>query len=333
MAVRVLLVLLCVVSAACSAPLRTARLDPLGAPSAIEIDAANRARDRRCSPSVAVAMPAVGPWCLGRTEESALLAGLASLEIAGGLAVAATTEPQTHTFRDGGRTVPWTALQDIWIYSASRSMLDLRLAQWKPYTPQDQLRDMVAAPFNVRVLARPDVWGGTLALLGGAAALTAATSRPGPQRPRGDPDFFGVTVDPALGPPLWAATGTVFFEHVAIAEEALFRGVIQSDLVRATGSEWGGWALASAAFGAIHATNALALPPAERLGYVAVAVPWITLTGSWLGVVYKRSGYSLAPPIAIHFWYDVILSAVAFAARPDSHLFSARIALPMGPRW
>jgi membrane protease YdiL (CAAX protease family) len=113
-------------------------------------------------------------------------------------------------------------------------------------------------------------------------------------------------------------------QHVAIAEEVAFRGVVQSGLTRAT-NESAGWVWGSLIFGGSHAVNALFLPQEEVVPYLAISVPWITLTGSWLGLVYRWGDYSLTGPVAVHFWYNLIVSGAAFAADPEHHMFSASI--------
>ena len=114
--------------------------------------------------------------------------------------------------------------------------------------------------------------------------------------------------------------------HVAVAEEIAFRGLVQSGAARAT-SELGGFAIGTAVFGPFHALNALVLPEEERLSYLAIGVPWITLTGSWLGLVYMWGDYRLGGPIAVHWWYNMLISAAAFAANPEDNLFRANIRL------
>jgi len=56
----------------------------------------------------------------------------------------------------------------------------------------------------------------------------------------------------------------------------------------------------------------------QRLTYVAVGVPFITLLGSYLGLAYRQSDYSLALSVAIHFWYDFLLEAVSFVGDPKN---------------
>ena len=55
-------------------------------------------------------------------------------------------------------------------------------------------------------------------------------------------------------------------------------------------------------------------------------MPYITVAGAVLGGVYHAYGYSLQAPVAVHFWYDAILTGVAFVVDPDDNPFSARVA-------
>jgi membrane protease YdiL (CAAX protease family) len=140
------------------------------------------------------------------------------------------------------------------------------------------------------------------------------------------PNVFGGTFDPWTGGALAGGVSATLFEHVAIGEETFFRGWVQSGLARALG-EIPGWLLGSFIFGAAHSFNALVMPAADRPLYLAVYVPFITVAGSYLGFVYQRFGYSLAPSVALHFWYDLVVSAIAFALDPANNALSASVRL------
>jgi membrane protease YdiL (CAAX protease family) len=142
-----------------------------------------------------------------------------------------------------------------------------------------------------------------------------------------DPTIFGHDIDGRVGYPLAFGIGSALFSHVAVAEETVFRGYIQSTLARSFG-ETAGWLVGSVIFGATHALNALLLPPEQRAKYLYIGVPVITLTGTWLGYAYKSSGYSLAPSVAVHFWYDLLLSATFFVLDPKGSPLAARVTIP-----
>jgi hypothetical protein len=56
--------------------------------------------------------------------------------------------------------------------------------------------------------------------------------------------------------------------------------------------------------------------------------PRIPAAGGYLGLVYRWHDYSLAPPVALHFWYDFLLSAIGFALDPQDSILSARVSVP-----
>ena len=305
---------------ALASPLPQGRTDPLAEPTPAELAA--RARPDNCRSALVELLPGVGPACTGRPAEGAFLIGLTAVEIGATGAVFAATDPPTANSRSTGRQVTLVALQDVLVYSWSRTSVDQALARGALYAPPDELPQMLAAPFDPRVLKRPAVFAGILALAGGGTALQYALDPP--QHFWGRPNLFGATPTEALGYPLAAGMHGVLMSHVAVAEEIAFRGIIQSGAARWT-NEVGGFAIGSAIFGPAHALNAVFLPPEERVGYLAVAVPWITLTGSWLGLVYMWGNYSLTGPIAMHWWYNMLVSATAFAANPQENLFSASV--------
>jgi len=108
---------------------------------------------------------------------------------------------------------------------------------------------------------------------------------------------------------------------VGVGEEALFRGVVQPALSEPLG-EWGGWAIASLLFGAAHAGN-FATGETD-LATAAAALPFLTCVGSYLGLVSMKTGHQLESSVALHFWYDFLLSTTAFIADPEHQPFVAR---------
>lgn len=184
------------------------------------------------------------------------------------------------------------------------------------YVPSESLADLAAAPFSLRVLSQPEVFLGIAGTL--AAGLLVGRIIDGPYSTQNfghRPVLFGQTVNSAVGYPLAFGIGAALFEHVAIAEETAFRGVLQSSWTRSYG-ETRGWAYGSLAFGLVHSTNIFFMPSNQRATYLLAGVPFITMLGSYLGLVYRRSGYSLEQPVAIHFWYDFLIEAVSFVGDP-----------------
>ena len=50
--------------------------------------------------------------------------------------------------------------------------------------------------------------------------------------------------------------------------------------------------------------------------------------GAYFGASYIWNDYSLAPPVALHFWYDLIIGLSSMIADPDDGFVSARITVP-----
>lgn len=317
---RLAVCLLLIAPTACGPELHQARRSRDEPPSARELEALQRVRASRCRPVAALAFPGVNELCEGRALEGAALMGAGAAELATGIAVAAK-----NGIEFPGAGAPLIAVQDLWLYGSFNAVLERqRAARWL-YVPQDSLEELMVAPFNGRVLLQPDVLGGVLVAVGGAVALSSVLSGPiQPNTPFGRPNLFGQTYPVAGGDALAAAIGVAFFEQVAIAEETTFRGYFQSQLARTWG-ETAGWLGASLLFGATHSLNALFMPPAQREPYLLGAVPYITLTGAFLGLSYRWHGYSLAPPVAIHFWYDFLQSAIFFLLDPQHSPLSASL--------
>jgi membrane protease YdiL (CAAX protease family) len=250
---------------------------------------------------------------------------LGAAELGTGITVAASSPDGVE---HPGAAIPLIAFQDLWVYGIVDAVLDRQRAAGVPYVPEETLGELAAAPFNPRVLKRADVWAGILGLTAAGVGLSVLSGEHLHTGHFGQSaNLFGKQLRPPLGYPLAATVGAALFEQVAIAEETTFRGYIQSDLTRRTDPTTG-WLVGSLIFGATHALNALALPGDQQVRYLAVAVPGITLVGSYLGLSYRWHGYSLAPPVALHFWYDFLLSAVFFVADPQHSPLSASVAMP-----
>ncbi len=317
---RIVLPLL-LATTACSMPVHTARLDALAEPSEREVAAAERTKV--WAPTPLSMIPGVYHLASGQKTEGAVMVGLAASEFTAGVAlIAAKPEAALELEEHPGLLVPWVALQDVSVYCWSDALLDAQRARRLVYTPQDTTAELAAAPFNVQVMKRPSVWAGIIGLTGAAVAFTALTEGGLPQVSTGPVNVYGAELPPGAGHALTTANSVVLFEHVALAEEAAFRGLLQSSLVRATGSETGGWALGSLIFGSIHAANAMVMPEEERLAYLTVAVPYITLVGSYIGLSYRWSEYSLAPPVALHFWYDLLVVGLDALWNPDDNFYT-----------
>jgi membrane protease YdiL (CAAX protease family) len=323
-ALAALAALVGVALAACCRPVATARTTPVEPPAPRELDAAARHRARACSPALGWLWPGLAQACLGQGAEAAALGGLAAAEAGAAIATYVATDDGEHP----GVALPLVALQDLWVYGLAAAAIDEDLAAHAPYAPRDTTADLVAAPWNLAVLRRPAVWAGTLGLLAvGIGASLLVDESADAARAGDDPDVFGRRFDAPVGYPLGFGVGVGLFAHVAAAEEALFRGVLQSRFARHAG-ETQGWVGASLLFGLAHAPNALLLPAEQRRDYLLIGLPVITAAGAYLGWVYRDGAYGLAAPVAIHFWYDLLLTTTFFVLDPEAAPWSAGVTIP-----
>jgi len=287
-----------------------------------EVEARERVRSANCGRGLSL-LPGVIQLCRGRTAEGAFLASLGTAELATGL-----TAGITSGWDSSAAGVPLLAFGDLLTAGVMDAVLENQRAARLRFVPQESLGELAQAPFAPEVLQRPLVWGGIAGTL--AAGLLVSRIVDGPITTSGfgkRPVLFGRTVDSAVGYPLAGAIGVGLFEHVAVAEESAFRGLLQSSWARTQG-ETAGWIYGSLAFGLLHSTNIFFMDPSQRASYLAVGVPFITLVGSYLGLAYRESGYSLSTSVAIHFWYDFLLEAISFAGDPKNSPLAVTWAMP-----
>lgn len=89
---------------------------------------------------------------------------------------------------------------------------------------------------------------------------------------------------------------------------------------------WPGWVVTSAIFGGVHLFNFVGQQ--GGLGTAAIAVPFLTLVGSYLGLTAIKTRYRLETSVALHFWYDFLLGTIAFVTDPDHQPFALRFGMP-----
>jgi membrane protease YdiL (CAAX protease family) len=287
-----------------------ARVDAAAPESAAEADAAARVAARRCGWGWGLVVPGASRYCYGRPVEGTVLTGLALAELGAALALEG---PAT--------TFPLIGLQNLYTIDFGASAIDRALAKHRPYTPTEPLGSLVTAPFRPEVLKDPGVWLAGGLVTATAVGLSLATTR---WDPDASPRVLGADLPAGAAVPAFVATDAALMMHVAVGEEVLFRGVVQSALSRWT-DPTAGWLIGTLVFTAVHAPNALALPPPDRRAYLLVGLPWLTVVGGTIGAVYQRSGFRLGPPVAVHFWYDFLLSAAQFTVNPNDHFLSARV--------
>lgn len=306
-------------------PVRT-RADEV--PSGAELAAEERLDAARCNPALGLLFPGVAQACLGSPVEAGVLAGLAGAEVAATAALLARRGPEVLSVTGG--QVPLVALQDLWVLSLADALRVRQLAARRPYAPTEDLAGLALAPFQPVALKRPLVWAGVPVLVAGGVGLSALLGDLEPTG--GQPNVWGTRRSEPAGAALFAVSGVAFFEHVAVTEELVFRGLIQDGFTRASGRPVVGWAVGSAVFGLTHAANVVALPAEARLGYLFVAVPYITLVGAVIGAEHVWNDHRLTSPVAMHFWYDLLLSAAGYALSPDDNLFSLTLSGPLARR-
>jgi membrane protease YdiL (CAAX protease family) len=280
-----------------------------------------------------VLCPGCGYFYLGQPARAAAFLGSA-----GGL-LAATLLVERDS-PDGDRAMPLvSALQNLWFYGIYASYRDARLARGdrgaRFPVAREGLTDLILAPFDPRVLRSPWVWAGLPLMLGaavGASYLLSRVSSSGAgsnMRTLGDPggvQFFGRNYGTKTGFALGEGYNLSLYGPVGVGEEALFRGVVQAGLSETSLGLWGGWAVGSAIFGGVHVFNFIGAEDGVKTA--ALAVPYLMLTGSYLGLVYIRTSFSLRTGVAVHFWYDFAIATLSFIADPDGQPFVTRFSMP-----
>jgi len=229
------------------------------------------------------------------------------------------------------------AVQNLWFYGIFAAYRDARVARadlgYRYPVAKEQMADLLAAPFNPRVLKSPWVWAGVPALLGAGVLLTRLVSPTvfgAGSRSLTDGkgvNFFGYHYGTAGGVALGETYDAGLYLPVAVGEESLFRGVIQAGLSETSLGLWGGWAAASAIFGGAHVFNYLdgSRDEFRRAGY---AVPYLMATGGYLGMVFIKSDFSLLGNTAVHFWYDFLLGTISFIADPEHQPWVVQFGMP-----
>ena len=294
------------------------------------------------SPGRAAALSLLCPGCgqlyLGESEGAAHLGAAAALV---GTSIALLRGQDQVSLDEPARSarVPIAlplliTAQNLWFYSIFDAYRDARVLRgdegYRHPITRESLGELASAPFQPKVLASPWVWGGVPLALGAGIFVSWLASR-GDASGEPRPTIFDVRRVNVLGHDFSRGAGfgagaayyAAMFVPVGVGEEALFRGMIQTELEERLGT-WGGLAAASVIFGGVHVLNFVDDPKSA-----ALAVPVITVLGSSLGLAYQRTGHKLKTSVAMHFWYDFLLSTVAFAADPEHQPFVVQYASPM----
>jgi membrane protease YdiL (CAAX protease family) len=226
--------------------------------------------------------------------------------------------------------------QDLWFYSifdayrAARVMRDD--AGYRTRITRETLPELATAPFRPSVLARPWVWAGVPLTLGVGLGITYLIDRSSFSGHTSLFDLRSINILGhnfrshagafAAGEAYWAAV----FDPVGVGEESLFRGYLQTELEEQLGT-YGGLATASAIFGAFHLANFVG--PGQDIKQAGYAIPVIATLGAGFGLAYIQTGHRLETGVAMHFWYDFLLSSVAFVVDPTNQPFVVQFSMPM----
>jgi len=153
---------------------------------------------------------------------------------------------------------------------------------------QESFSELALAPFTPRHFTRPLVF--TPLFLLGAYSLGRGSAH------RQDDDFKRFILDDEEKNNV-AIFGAMEYEGVAIGEEAFFRGLLNTELIRATGV-YPGIFFSSILFGFAHSGKGLT-------ANASIA----SLYGFYLGYMHHNYDYQLGPGVALHFWWNTIIHA------------------------
>ncbi len=295
----------------------------------------------RVAAGLSLLCPGCGHFYLRQPGKAGLLLGSTATLLGSGLKLALDSSYTGTSLDAPGDVRSALALpllmgaQNLWFYSVFAAYRDARLMRhnqgYKYPVSQETLGDLLLAPVNPKVLARPWFWVGLPVMMGavvGYSLLTAGTSTSSGQRQNvfdgQGVRFLGHRFATAPGFMLGESYYASLFFPVGMGEEALFRGVLQPGLSE-TFDPYAGWIMASLLFGAVHIGNFAGKANASE-GYTAV--PFITAVGGYLGYVSMASGNQLSTSVALHTWYDFLIGTAAFITDPDNQPFAVRVAIP-----
>jgi membrane protease YdiL (CAAX protease family) len=224
--------------------------------------------------------------------------------------------------------------QNTWFYQVFDAYRDARVGQddagYKHHISRETLDQLVAAPFTPSVISSPWVWGAVPLTLAAGIAVSFIGHTSGAQPPSffdvHSINFFGADLSKGAGFAAGETYLAALFDPVGVGEESLFRGVIQTEMDERLGP-YGGLAVASAIFGGAHALNYVG--PGQDPKQALVAVPFIATIGATLGLAYLRTDYHLRTSVAMHFWYDFLLSTAGFLVDPEHQPFTVSYAMPL----
>jgi membrane protease YdiL (CAAX protease family) len=185
-----------------------------------------------------------------------------------------------------------SALLDLQFYSSYSAYRDARLLLnnegYHTPMPDETLGALALAPFRWEFLSRPTTYVALILPL--LAALSPASK-----------DQLVYEPEPPLTRDEMGRGFALQFEGVAIGEEAFFRGVLNNGLSSGFGDTWG-LVGSSTAFALAH-TGA----PGQATPLLAGAF------GLYLGWLQQRNEFQIGEGVAIHFWWDFLISLGSLA--------------------
>jgi membrane protease YdiL (CAAX protease family) len=315
---------------------RSARADPDPGVRSTALHARERlwrwSRDPHVAAAWSLLCPGCGQFYLHNTTTAEVqLVAAAGLLAGGQLLVGSDSVNVDHAAGSAGAAVGFAMAsigQDLWFYSIFDAYRTARVmrddAGYRQPITRETLPELASAPFRPSVLSRPWVWGGVPLALGAALGLEYLFDRGSLSSHGSIFDVRSINVlghtfqSRAVGFAGGEAYYAAIFDPVGVGEEALFRGYLQTELEEQLGT-YGGLAAASGIFGAFHVVNFIG--PGQDIKQAAFALPVIASVGAAAGLAYIHTGHRLETSVAMHFWYDFLLSTVAFAADPQNQPF------------
>ena len=190
-----------------------------------------------------------------------------------------------------------SALLDLQFYSSYSAYRDARLLLhnegYRTPMPDETLADLALSPFRWEFLSRPTTY---LALI---LPLLIAASPASKDQLVYDPE-------PPLTRDEMGRGFALQFEGVAIGEEAFFRGVLNNGLSSRFGDTWG----------LLGSSTAFALAHGGAPGQ---ATPLLAGSfGLYLGWLQQRNGFQIGEGVAIHFWWDFLISLGSLAQHEEN---------------
>jgi membrane protease YdiL (CAAX protease family) len=153
---------------------------------------------------------------------------------------------------------------------------------------QETIGELAMAPFSFSILKDPKVWTPiALALLLAPMSATSDSVTLAPKSLIRDGSLYGGAFVTGISP--------------AIGEEAFFRGYLNYSMTRSMGP-WVGGGISGFVFGLAHAGN-----PDSADNMTAAVLPRV-LMGFYFSYLHHSSGYDIKPGIAVHFWWNFIIS-------------------------